>query len=196
MTTVLQTFGLNLQIASFFCFYFLSKNSFEVVEIFKCLSLIFGLQDPINILPNIVNTLLIIQISNKRVFEFLSQSERKEEQATQQDYVICAEHAYFSYELEDSSICEQSHLESISVLKNISLNIQKGEKVGVVGRIGAGKSSILRAVNNSLSCLAGNLEVLESVALVSRSPWLFKGTIRENIVVNKLFEENFYSVKI
>ena len=81
------------------------------------------------------------------------------------------------------------------VLKNISFHMKEGEKMGIVGRTGAGKSSIVQmlfrmvepekgctyelggydALKMGLHSLRKNLSVLPQV------PFLFKGTVRRNI---------------
>ncbi|KAI0087237.1 multidrug resistance-associated ABC transporter [Irpex rosettiformis] len=80
------------------------------------------------------------------------------------------------------------------VLKDISFNIKAGEKVGVVGRTGAGKSSLLQALFRFVELQGGSisidghniaeigLETLRSrLALVPQDSTLFLGTLRENL---------------
>jgi ATP-binding cassette subfamily C (CFTR/MRP) protein 1 len=43
------------------------------------------------------------------------------------------------------------------VLKNISLKIKSGEKIGIIGRTGAGKSSLVLALLRLFELKAGNI---------------------------------------
>ncbi|GJE92383.1 multidrug resistance-associated ABC transporter [Phanerochaete sordida] len=80
------------------------------------------------------------------------------------------------------------------VLKGVTFEVSPGEKVGVVGRTGAGKSSLLQALFRIVNTKAGSisidgynirdvgLEVLRSrLALVPQDSTLFLGTLRENL---------------
>ncbi|TFK49961.1 multidrug resistance-associated ABC transporter [Heliocybe sulcata] len=81
-----------------------------------------------------------------------------------------------------------------SVLKGISFNVDGGEKVGIVGRTGAGKSSLLQALFRTVELESGKIEVDERdirklgldtlrsrLALVPQDTTLFLGSLRENI---------------
>jgi len=81
------------------------------------------------------------------------------------------------------------------VLNNISLTIQSGEKIGVVGRTGAGKSSLLltlfRLVEpesdsvieiDGVNCLQLGLKDLrQSLAIIPQEAVIFSGTLRFNL---------------
>ncbi|KAI0360724.1 multidrug resistance-associated ABC transporter [Trametes cingulata] len=80
------------------------------------------------------------------------------------------------------------------VLKGVSFDVKPGEKVGIVGRTGAGKSSLLQALFRIVNLQAGSididgrdiaeigLDVLRGrLALVPQDSLLFKGTLRENL---------------
>eukprot|EP00924_Labyrinthula_sp_SR-Ha-C_P004358 augustus_masked-scaffold_3-processed-gene-21.99-mRNA-1 protein AED:0.04 eAED:0.04 QI:0/-1/0/1/-1/1/1/0/1256 len=79
-------------------------------------------------------------------------------------------------------------------LRNLSFTIQPSEKVGIIGRSGAGKSSIvlllLRLVDPSSGKILldgrdttkiGLQTLRRSVCIIPQSPLLLKGTVRENI---------------
>ena len=79
------------------------------------------------------------------------------------------------------------------VLKNLNFTINAGEKVGIVGRTGAGKSSIITALFQ-LYQIEGSifiddvdttkipLDLLRSkIAIIPQEPVLFSGTMRKNL---------------
>ncbi|KAI0777639.1 multidrug resistance-associated ABC transporter [Trametes elegans] len=81
-----------------------------------------------------------------------------------------------------------------AVLKGVSFNVRPGEKVGIVGRTGAGKSSLLQALFRIVNVQAGRIEIdgrntaeigldvlRGRLALVPQDSLLFKGTLRENL---------------
>jgi ATP-binding cassette subfamily C (CFTR/MRP) protein 1 len=54
------------------------------------------------------------------------------------------------------------------VLKNISLNIKSHEKIGVVGRTGAGKSSLTLALFRIIEPVSGSIRQVTRFALVDK----------------------------
>merc|ERR1711892_223969 len=82
----------------------------------------------------------------------------------------------------------------VDVLKNISFETKSGEKLAIVGRTGAGKSSMVLACLRILEAREGkilidNLDVAElglhelrsSVTIIPQDPVLFSGSLRENV---------------
>jgi ATP-binding cassette, subfamily C (CFTR/MRP), member 1 len=80
------------------------------------------------------------------------------------------------------------------VLKDINLSIKPHEKIGVVGRTGAGKSSltlalfrIIEPTSGSISIDAlntstiGLLDLRRRLAIIPQDAALFEGTIRDNL---------------
>ncbi|RDB26371.1 Oligomycin resistance ATP-dependent permease YOR1 [Hypsizygus marmoreus] len=80
------------------------------------------------------------------------------------------------------------------VLKGITFEVQPGEKVGIVGRTGAGKSSLLQALFRTVELQGGKIEIdgqnirdigldvlRGRLALVPQDSTLFLGTLRENL---------------
>lgn len=96
------------------------------------------------------------------------------------------------------------------VLKNLSFKILPGEKVGVVGRTGAGKSSLALALFRALEAETGSIviddvdvsviglqDLRENIVMVPQDPTLFSGTIRSNLDPFGLFtdEEIFNALR-
>ena len=92
-----------------------------------------------------------------------------------------------------------SYDEGKTALHNISLHAQPGEMIALVGPTGAGKSTVVNLLPAFYELTSGRILVdgqdisgaaLESlrehISVVSQEPFLFNGTIRENILYGKL----------
>ncbi|KAF2810986.1 uncharacterized protein BDZ99DRAFT_415278 [Mytilinidion resinicola] len=93
------------------------------------------------------------------------------------------------------------------VLKQITFKILPGEKVGVVGRTGAGKSSLALALFRALEAEEGKIlvddvdvgliglqDLRENIVMVPQDPTLFTGTVRSNLDPFGLFtDEEIYT---
>jgi ATP-binding cassette subfamily B multidrug efflux pump len=80
------------------------------------------------------------------------------------------------------------------VLKDISFSIEAGEKVGVLGSIGSGKSTLVNCLNHHLSLASGQVfwgkkdithlsrqDWRSYVRTITQEPFLFSDTISENV---------------
>ena len=80
------------------------------------------------------------------------------------------------------------------ILKGINISISGGEKIGVVGRTGSGKSTLVQAlfrlvepaegimiVNGIDICTLGLHDLRSRFGIIPQEPVLFEGTIRSNI---------------
>ncbi|KAI4581558.1 hypothetical protein MJG53_010001 [Ovis ammon polii x Ovis aries] len=77
-------------------------------------------------------------------------------------------------------------------LKGLSFTVRPGELLTVIGPVGAGKSSLLRALLGELPPSQGKVSVHGRIAYVSQQPWVFPGTVRSNILFGKKYEEERY----
>ncbi|XP_066469734.1 ATP-binding cassette sub-family C member 3 isoform X2 [Tiliqua scincoides] len=89
------------------------------------------------------------------------------------------------------------------VLKDISLNVKGGEKIGIVGRTGAGKSSMTLCLFRILEAAEGEIRIdgqriselglhdlRSKLTIIPQDPVLFSGTLRMNLdPFNKYSEE-------
>jgi ABC-type multidrug transport system fused ATPase/permease subunit len=88
------------------------------------------------------------------------------------------------------------------VLRSVSFKIKPLEKVGIVGRTGAGKSSLALALFRGLEAEEGKIliddvdigliglqDLRESITIVPQDPTLFTGTIRSNLDPFSLFTD-------
>ncbi|KAE9539937.1 hypothetical protein AGLY_005189 [Aphis glycines] len=69
-----------------------------------------------------------------------------------------------------------------NTLENINLTVNSGQLVAVIGPIGAGKSSLIQAILRELPAFKGKISVDGVLSYASQEPWIFAGTIQQNIL--------------
>jgi len=86
--------------------------------------------------------------------------------------------------------------QKLNALKNVSFKIKAGEKIGLIGRMGSGKTTIEKLILGLYQPTSGTIlidgidirqldpvEIRATVGYVPQEIYLFKGTIRENIAI-------------
>lgn len=97
-----------------------------------------------------------------------------------------------SFEEVDFAYPEQKFL----ALNKVSFKISAGEKIGIIGQVGSGKSSIVKLITGLYEPTAGKVmldgldmqqldltQLRKQIAYVSQEPILFYGSIRDNIAL-------------
>lgn len=88
------------------------------------------------------------------------------------------------------------------VVKNLSLSIKSGTKIGIVGRTGAGKTTLISSIYRTFDDYLGDiifngkeirdldLKVLRNgMTIIPQDPYLFADTVRNNMDPMKQFED-------
>ncbi len=100
------------------------------------------------------------------------------------------------------------------VLKGLNFEVRAGERLGIIGRTGSGKSSLIQAlfylypIDKGEICINNQAPKLQlhgsgidlnlyrrSIAFISQEPILFQGSLRMNLDIdNKLSDDQIYSI--
>ncbi len=88
-------------------------------------------------------------------------------------------------------------------LDNVNFSIKTGERVGIIGQTGAGKSTVLRLIaaldlpSNGSVYLDGHetstvhpVEVRQNIGVMPQDPFIFAGTIKENIALSRAISKD------
>ncbi|MFB9327853.1 ABC transporter ATP-binding protein [Paenibacillus aurantiacus] len=89
--------------------------------------------------------------------------------------------------------------EGTTILRNVNVDIRKGQVAAFVGRSGSGKSTLFKAVQGFMPIHSGTLAIdgrpihewprsaiSQSASFVSQETFLFRGTLFENVALGKL----------
>jgi ATP-binding cassette subfamily B protein len=142
---------------------------------------------PLNQFAQILNMALLAKAGATRVFEILDEQPEILDRPGARDVddvrgEVVMDHVDFSY------------VEGVPILTDVSLIAKPGQKVGLVGPTGAGKSTIINVITRYYDIQAGDIaldgtsiydvtqETLrERVGMVLQEPYLFSDTVMANI---------------
>lgn len=143
---------------------------------------------PFNELSSIVSQLTAAKAAHDRIQSILNQSDEPESHnvVDLQGDTVTFDNVSFGY---------SSNQE---VIKDFSLHVTPQSKIAIVGPTGAGKSTLINLlmrfydINKGMLYIdgqdtknIGKSSVRNVISIVLQDPWLFKGTIRENIAYGK-----------
>ncbi|XP_060803806.1 uncharacterized protein LOC106135400 [Amyelois transitella] len=100
---------------------------------------------------------------------------------------------------ESSSSSDIIQQEELFSLQDINLEIGREQLIGVAGSVGSGKTSLLLAIIGEMNKEYGDIQIPESLnsfGYVPQTPWLTRGTIRDNILFGKPYDEAKFKVVV
>jgi ABC-type multidrug transport system fused ATPase/permease subunit len=140
---------------------------------------------PMNVIAQVISNLQMAIASLDRVNEILDLEEENNGTLTKYDFKDKIEFKNINF----------SYKEGKQVLKDFNLTINKGEKIALVGKTGAGKTTIVNLFMNFYDGYTGEIlidgvnikdidknEYRKKISMVLQDTWLFEDTIRNNIV--------------
>ncbi|KAL4264103.1 ATP-binding cassette transporter C [Pleurotus pulmonarius] len=162
--------------------------------IFPAMSLFMLLQFPLAMFAQVTSNIIEAIVSVRRLSDFLKAEElqgdaRKIVEARNLkigDEVLSIKKADFWWSKKDAS----------PALEDINITVKKGELMGILGRVGAGKTSLLSAIIGNMTRSEGELIISGSVSYAPQNPWILSATVRENIVFSHEYDETFYNLVI
>ncbi|NXR48741.1 MRP7 protein, partial [Hippolais icterina] len=184
-----------------FVTYVLLGHQLTATKVFTALALVGMLILPLNGFPWVLNAILEAKVSLDRIqqfFELMDQDleayyvlDSPSDTATAME-MRCAAFSWVPVEEESTRqpSCTgtlQLHIENLSV--------RKGMLLGVVGKVGSGKSSLLAAITGELIKQGGQVYVCDleqGFGLATQEPWIQFTTVRENILFGRKYDARLY----
>mmetsp|Transcript_14532 Transcript_14532/g.49619 ORF Transcript_14532/g.49619 Transcript_14532/m.49619 type:complete len:1544 (-) Transcript_14532:156-4787(-) len=82
------------------------------------------------------------------------------------------------------------------VLRDIDLEVRKGELCMVAGKVGCGKTSLLCAILGEMKKESGSVSLSGRIAYAAQQPWIKNATVRDNILFGSEYDEEKYGAVI
>ncbi|KAL8951041.1 MAG: hypothetical protein Q9222_002955 [Ikaeria aurantiellina] len=159
--------------------------------VFPALTLFNLLTFPLAILPMVITSIIEATVAVGRLTDYFTAEE------LQPDAVIARDPAIYAG---DEAVRIRGATftwdKSRNCLEDINFSARKGELSCIVGRVGAGKSSLLQAILGDIWKIHGEVVVYGRTAYVAQQSWVMNASIKENIVFGHRWDPHFYDQTI
>ena len=138
----------------------------------------------------------VLSRANNALTAYKSLSQLFNSQRKNSEHSFSISRSEFEGEIEFKNVTFKYSPDADATLQDVSLKIEAGQKVALVGKMGSGKSTFLKLISGALSPTSGgvlldgidvrqidNADRLNNIGVMPQEPWLFSGTIRENIQI-------------
>lgn len=182
-----------------FFVYVLLGNQLTADKVFFALPIFnIVIHNMVSLLPSAASGIGEILVATGRIEKFL----QMEEQSASSGVEIRQE-SHPHHFVPEGKIVPSIHMENVTArwtnndrtndLIQINTKGVTGHKlIIVVGPIGSGKSSFLSALLQELPISSGSLYITGKVAFACQEPWMFSGTLQQNILFGRPFDNNKY----
>ncbi|KAM9715836.1 ATP-binding cassette sub-family C member 3 isoform 3-T3 [Menidia menidia] len=161
------------------------NNVLDAERAFVSLSLFNILRFPLNMLPQVISSIVQTSVSLKRIQSFLSHDELDpnsvDKKNTATEFAVAVVNGKFTWAKQDPP-----------VLHNVNVMAPPGSLLAVVGHVGCGKSSLISALLGEMEKLEGEVSIRGSVAYVPQQAWIQNATLRDNILFGNTYNEQKY----
>ena len=164
---------------------FVLQRAITVGDILAFFQYVQSFTRPIQQITRVMNQIQTAMAASERIFEFLDYGDEENPSAKQISEVndcISFENVSFGYTPDET------------IIKNLTFNVKKGEKIAIVGETGAGKTTIVKLLMRFYDIDSGSIKIdgiditeydkhsLRSlIGMVLQDSWLFSDTIESNI---------------
>uniref|UniRef100_A0A9J7X7A9 ATP-binding cassette, sub-family C (CFTR/MRP), member 3 n=1 Tax=Cyprinus carpio carpio TaxID=630221 RepID=A0A9J7X7A9_CYPCA len=161
------------------------SNVLDAEKAFVSLSLFNILRFPLNMLPQVISSIVQASVSLKRIQDFLSHDELDPESVDRRNNAsgngADVVNGTFSWAKQDQA-----------TLDNINVMVPQGSLLAVVGHVGCGKTSLVSALLGEMEKQEGQISIRGSVAYVPQQAWIQNATLRDNILFGRPYVEQKY----
>ena len=169
---------------------FVLEKAIAVGDILAFFQYIENFTRPIQQITRVMNLVQTAMAATERIFEFLELDDEEnpsDRQINDIEKEITFENVSFGYTPNEK------------IIKNLSFNVKKGEKIAIVGETGAGKTTIVKLLMRFYDIDGGEIKIdginIEEydkhsirslIGMVLQDSWLFSDTIANNIRYGRL----------
>lgn len=181
--------------STFAVFVYTENRPLTTDLVFPALTLFNLLSFPLNVVPMVLTAFIEASVSIGRLTSFLMNEE------LQKDAIHHMPKASNSGDVaiklaDDATFLWKRKPQYRVALKNINLEVKKGELACIVGKVGGGKTALIQSLLGDLYRVKGTASVHGRIAYVSQVPWIMNGTVKDNILFGHKYDPHFYDLTI
>lgn len=166
-----------------FATYALLGKTLDLPTVISVIAIFGILKTPVMHLPRLIIELTDARVSLDRLNAFLKLQTLPDEKCHldhQEKGNIVFKNAFIGWH------------EDKSILNDITLEVQSGQLLGLVGASGAGKTTFLIAMLNDSVILGGEYKIHGKISYAPQHPFIISGTIRDNILFGNDYDSERY----
>ena len=156
--------------------------------VFPALTLFNLLTFPLAVLPMVITAVIEAMVAVTRLTDYFTAPELQTDAVLRSDSV---QHGEESVRIRDATFTWNTD-DGRNVLQDINFNARRAELTCIVGRVGAGKSSMLSTMLGDLHKIKGEVVMRGSTAYVAQSPWVMNASVRDNVTFGHRWDPTFY----
>ncbi|KAJ4473750.1 metal resistance protein YCF1 [Lentinula aciculospora] len=162
--------------------------------IFPAISLFMLLQFPLAMFSQVTSNVIESIVSIQRLSDYLNASQLQPD-ARKAIETLSIANGQEVLSIKDADF-SWSRTAVQPTLEGVNFSVRKGELIGVFGKVGCGKTSLLSAIIGDMTRREGEVLVRGTVAYASQNPWILSATVRENILFSHEYDESFYNMVV
>lgn len=174
--------------AVFIAFLYLSGAALTAEIVFPAIAMLSLVSGPLFSLPAAISSLGRAWTSQQRLNELFNSKEedwRNYHKVASSSPCVCMEKAHVTWS-QGGPVA----------LPQVTFTLKPGELCCILGRVGAGKSALIKTLCGQMFVENGTVKISEHLAYCSQEPWLQYKSIRENILFGQNYEKEWYDLVI
>jgi len=192
ISTATQFSSEYVAMAIFICFLYFRRGTLSPEVIFPSLLLLNYVAMSLVELPRLFTQGRNGLVSCGRLYDFMSQpTDRKQNFVHNLAGVQGFDEPAVDVEGITSSWNGENEEAKIALV-DVTLRAGRGDLVCIVGRVGSGKTALLRSLSGDLSIIKGSVTLNGSLSYGAQDPWLQNMSFRENILFGQVLDEVWY----
>ncbi|OCF34538.1 hypothetical protein I316_03579 [Kwoniella heveanensis BCC8398] len=176
-----------------FVVYAATHDSLDPALIFTSLAFFNLLRQPLMFLPRALSSLTDAQNAIERLTEVFEAETMDTKHAIDPALPVAVRvnKATFSWSAPDGG-AESEKSNGSFAIRDLDLDIDRGQIIGIIGPVGSGKSSLLQGLIGEMSILSGSVTFGGKLAYCQQNAWIQNASLRDNITFGQAWDEDRY----